>query len=113
MQSSSEFIEHKKTKTVPCGYHLISFDVISLFRNVLLVATIDTVLKHIFDNREITTTINNREMKELIKLCSKDVHFNLNGSTYVQKDRVAMGSPLAPILAGIFMVKLERAVIPK
>ena len=24
-----------------------------------------------------------------------------------------MGSPLAPVLAGIFMVELERAVIPK
>ena len=24
-----------------------------------------------------------------------------------------MGSPLAPVLAGIFMVELERAVVPK
>ena len=52
-------------------------------------------------------------MKKLIKLCTKDVHFNFNGITYVQKDGVAMGSPLAPVLAGIFMVELERAVIPK
>ena len=52
-------------------------------------------------------------MTELIKLCTKDVHFNFNGSTYVQKDGVAMGSPLAPVLAGIIMVKLERTVFPK
>ena len=52
-------------------------------------------------------------MKELIKLCKKDVHFNFNGSTYVQKDGVAMGSPLAPVLASIIMVKLERTVFPK
>ena len=69
--------------------------------------------KHIYDNKEINTTNNKREMKECIRLCTKDVHFNFNGTTYVQKDGVAMGSPLAPVLARIFMVELERAVIPK
>ena len=82
---------HIKTKAGLHGYHLIPFDVISLFTNVPLDVTIDIVLKRIYDNREINTTINKTEMKELIKLCTKDVHFNFNGSTYVQKDRVAMG----------------------
>ena len=103
-------MEHIKTKTVPRGYHLVSFDVISLLTNVPLDATIDIVLKRIYDNKEINTTINKREMKELIKLCTKDVHFNFNGTTYVQKDGVVMGSPSAPVLAGIFMVELERAL---
>ena len=80
-------------KTVPCGYHLIPFDVIFLFTDVPLDATIDTVLQCIHDNREINTIINKREMKELIKLCTKDVHFNFNGAAYVLKDGVAMGSP--------------------
>ena len=52
-------------------------------------------------------------MKKLIKLCKTDVQFNFNRTTYVQEDGVAMGSPLAPVLAGILMVDLERAVIPK
>ena len=72
MENFTEFMRHMKTKTVPRGYHLISFDVISLFTNVPLDATAG-----------------------------------------IQKDGVAMGSPLAPVLAGIFMVELERAVIPK
>ena len=106
-------MEHIKTKTVPHGYHRISFDVISLFTNVPLDATIDIVLKRIYDNREINTAISKREMKELIKLCTKDVHFNFNGNTCVPNNGVAMGSPLAPVLAGIFMVGLEIAVTPK
>ena len=113
MQSSTEFMEHIKIKTVPHGYHLISFDVIFLFTNVPLDDTVDIVFKRIYDNREIKTAINKREMKELIKLCTKDVQFNFSGTTYVQKDAVAMGSKLTPVLAGIFMVELERAVIPK
>ena len=52
-------------------------------------------------------------MKELIKYCTKDVHFHFNGTTYVQKGGVAIGSQLAPVLAGIFMLELDRAVFPK
>ena len=47
-------------------------------------------------------------MRELILLCNKNVHFTFNGETFTQVDGVAMGSPLAPILAGIFMVELEE-----
>ena len=53
VQSPIEFMDQIKTKTVPNGYHLISFDVISLFMNAPLNATIDIALKHIYDNREI------------------------------------------------------------
>ena len=85
VKSSTEFMEHIKTKTVPRGYHLISFDVISLFKNVPLDTTIGIVLKRIYNNREINTTINNEEMKELIKFCTKDVHFNFNGTNMYRK----------------------------
>ena len=50
-------------------------------------------------------------MKELLNLCTKSVHFIFEGNIYVQNDDVAVGSPLGPILANIFMVELERSVI--
>ena len=80
---------------------------------MLRLTSINIALKRIYNNREINTTIDKREMKELIKLCTKDVHFNFNGTADVQKDGVAMASPLAPAPAGIFMVELERATITK
>ena len=49
-------------------------------------------------------------MKEL--LLSKEVHFTYEGEIYIQSDGVSMGSPLGPILAGIFMVELETTLIP-
>ena len=51
-------------------------------------------------------------MRELILPCTKNVHFTFNGETFTQVDGVAMGSPLELILAGIFMVELERNLIP-
>ena len=52
-------------------------------------------------------------MKDLLLLCTKNVHFSYDNKLYSQKDGVAMGSPLGPVIAGIFMVDLERNVIPK
>ena len=52
------------------------------------------------------------EIKELLNLCTKSVHFAFHGNIYVQNDDVAMGSALGLVLANIFMVELERLVIP-
>ena len=91
---------------------MISFDVVSLFTNVPLDATIDIILRRIYDDKEINTDISRTDMKQLLLICTKDVHFTFNNEIYKQKDGVAMGSPLGPVLAGIFMVELERKVVP-
>ena len=84
----------------------------SLFTNVPLEETIEIILKRIYINKEITTDIPKQEMKELLILFTKNVHFTFNNETYIQVDGVAMGLRLGPVLANIFMVELETSVIP-
>ena len=43
---------------------------------------------------------------------TKNIHFSFDDNIYIQNDDIAMGSPLDAILANIFMVELERSVIP-
>ena len=107
-KSFMSFITHQK---VPGGHKMVSFDVVSLFTNVPLDTTIDIILKRIYDNNEINTSVTKKEMKELILTCTKGVHFTFDGKTYVQTNGVAMGSPLGPVLSGIFMVELENNLI--
>ena len=52
-------------------------------------------------------------MRDLILLCTKNVHFIFKNDIYKQTDGVAMGSPLGPVLAGIIMVELENYMVPK
>ena len=52
-------------------------------------------------------------MKELLELCTKELHFSFNGKMYKQVDGVVMGNPLGPVIANIFMVELETKQVPK
>ena len=112
IKNTKHFVEKTKTEHIPNDHLLVSFDVKSLFTNVPLDETIKIILNRIYEENEISTDITKSEMKELLNLCTKSVHFAFEGNIYVQNDGVAMGSPLGPILANIFMVELERSVIP-
>ena len=85
----------------------MSYDVKALFTNVPLDYTINVILRKIYSNHEIDTNISKKEVKDLLILCTKNVHCSFNGDIYIQCDGVAMGSPLGPVLTGIFMVELE------
>ena len=111
VKNTKHFVEEIKKKHIPSDHLLVSFDVKSLFRNVPLDETIKVILNRIYEKNEISTDITKSEMKELLNLCTKSVHFTFENNIYVQNDDVAVGSPLGPILANMFMVELERSVI--
>ena len=52
-------------------------------------------------------------MRDLILLCTKNLHFTFNNDIHKQTDGVAMGSPLGPVLLGIIMVELEHYMVPR
>ena len=113
IKSTKEFIGKVKPKEVPNGYQIVSFDVKSLFINVPLDRRIDIVLRRIYDKHELQTSITRSEMKELLILCTKNVHFTFDNVIKVQNDGVAMGSPLGPVLSDIFMIELETSFLPE
>ena len=51
-------------------------------------------------------------MKELLLLCTKNVHFTFNNEICQQCDGAAMRSTLGLVIAGIFMVELEKPLTP-
>ena len=81
------------------GYRFVSFDVVSLFTNVPLKRTIDLVLKRVFDEKLINTTLSKRTLKKLIlDSCTKTAFsFGSEINIYEQIDGVSMGSCLAPL----------------
>ena len=110
-----KFQRIQKTKNVfllDSNLNLVSFDVSSLFTSVLLEFIIDVILQQIYRKKEILTNITPNELKELLQLCTKNVHFSFNGQFYLQKDGITMGSPLGSVMGGIFMVEWKRSLSP-
>ena len=103
IKSTNDFIQQIEKESIPVGYEMVSFDVKSLSTNVPLDQIIDIILRRIYDHKELDTSITKSEMKEMFTLCTKNVHFTYNRKIFVQTDGVAMGSPLGPVLADIFM----------
>ena len=60
---------------------MVSFDTVSLFTNVPFDTIIEIILKLIYDDNEITTSITKMDMKELILLCAKRLHSTFGGKT--------------------------------
>ena len=86
---------------------MVSFDVESLFTNIPLLESIELVVDYILTgNPNIGLSKDN--LKELFLIATAQTHFLFQGNYYDQIDGVAMGSPLAPVLAILFMGHHKR-----
>ena len=113
VRSTKNFIQNIKQESITTGYKMVSFDVKSFITNVPLDRTINIILKRIYDDNELRISISRNEVKELLLLCTEKVHFTFNCKIYMQIDGVAMQSPLRPVLADIFKIELEKAILPE
>ena len=107
VKNSLELVDKLKDKNVTRG-RLISFDVSSLFTNVPVKDTVRLAEDLLLKNKVNPVIIN--ELMDGIDLCSKQTYFMFNQNIYMQKEGLAMGSPLSPLLAEIFMDNFEKTV---
>ena len=113
IESTKDFINKLKLMKIDDGYKMVSFDVVSLFTSVPLDYTINIILDKVYKDKMVKTKLSRTQLKTLLELCTKKMHFSFNDKVYKQTNGVAMGSPLGPVLANIFMVHLEQVVIPR
>ena len=112
IESTKDFISKLQGKKIPKNFELVSFDVVSLFTKVPLDFTIRIILDKVYKDKIIKTKLKRNQMKKLLEMCTKEAHFSFNGNVFKQKNGVAMGSPLGPVIANIFMVELEKRLVP-
>ena len=100
-QDSSSFAKEVQETSVS-DHFMVSNDVCSLFTNIPLNETIDLAVDVIFDNNK-SMNITKPQLKKLFVFATSQTHFLFNNEIYDQTDGVAMGSPLGPALASLFM----------
>ena len=89
------------------GLMMASFDIQSLFTNIPLDETINICAYSIYANNGSFFSLSIDKFKKFLQLAVKDVLFIYNDKLFKQTNGVAMGSPLGPFLANIFLCQYE------
>ena len=96
------------------GEILVSYYVSSLFTNVPSDETIDILTHKAFENNWFNDTydlnLTRTDLVDLLHVATKGQLFQFDGALYEQTDRVAMRSPLGPLLANVFMCSIEESL---
>ena len=87
---------------------MCSFDVCSLFTNVALDETIKICSDVFYDDSDLQPLIPKDGFVEVMKNATSSVEFSFNNTMHKQTNGVAMGSPLGPALANIFVGYYEE-----
>ena len=103
-------MEQVKHITLAPGECLSSYDVSALFISV----PVDPALNIIKDLLEKDHTLKERTVMEvsdiilLLEFCLKNTYFSFQDQSYEQVEGAAMGSPVSPIVANLYMEYLEQ-----
>jgi uncharacterized protein (UPF0335 family) len=92
---------------------LVSFDVKSLFSNVPVEEVLQVIknklyMDHTFSER---SPLKVDDVMELLEVSMKTIYFQFEDELYQQKDGMAMGSSLPPVVSNIFMEHFEKLVL--
>ena len=101
LKDSFEFAKDIINQNSNC--FMASLDVDSLFTNVPLDETIKTCIDELFKSEMTVSGLNKKEMFEMLSLTLKESIILFDNKYYSQIDGVAMGSPLGPTFANIFL----------
>ncbi|CAF4527878.1 unnamed protein product, partial [Rotaria sp. Silwood2] len=111
IKDSFEFVKKIKNTILSKeqNYIMCSFDVESLYTNVPVEEAIEIALDFMFKpNKRIDVPFNRVQLETLLNLSLKNAPFRFEEKIYKQIDGVAMGNPLAPIIADLWMQKMEQ-----
>ena len=84
-----------------------------VFTNIPLDETIDICVRKLFGRKKKFNGFSKLHFKQLLQFAVKDALFIFDGKYYMQRDGVAMGSPLGPTLANVFLCYWESSCLDK
>ena len=113
VKNSLDFVNKVKNLEVPPPWKLISFDVTALFTSIPIPEAVEVVRKCLDKDTswKERTSLDAQDILQLLELCLNTTYFIYQNEYYQQKQGAAMGSPISPIIANLFMEEFERTAI--
>ena len=90
----------------------MSYDVSALFTSIPIEPAINIIEKHLKEDTDLhsRTDMKRQHIISLLRFCLNS-YFSFQGRFYQQTEGAAMGSPISPIVANLFMEDLEVQAI--
>ena len=112
VKNSAHFVE--RISDIPIhSNQMVSLDAVSLFTKVPTDETLAVVRDKLAADPllEEGTCIPIDNLMEMLTFCVETTYFRIGSDIYRQEERLAMGSPLSPVLASIYMEYVEEMAL--
>ena len=84
---------------------MVSFDLESLFTNIPIEGAVQTTLRKLENDSDLSnhTNLTPTQIADLLNFVLRSTHFKYNGSIYEQEDGAAMGRRVSAVIASVLM----------
>ena len=113
--NSTHFVQLSRNVKLDDEDLMVSFDVCSLFTKVPIDEAMLIVAKKLEEDESLgdRTSLTPSSICQLTELCLQTTYFQQNGKLWEQCDGAAMGSPLSPVVANLYMEAFEQEAIER
>ena len=109
LKNTQHFIQQLQGKNLEAGEIITSYDVKVLFTSVPVQPSIQIVKQRLqqYTTLPQRTSMSIAQITSLLEFCLTHTYFLFQGKYYEQVQGAAMGSPIGPLIANIFMEEFE------
>ena len=113
VKNSTEFVQQIEEIEPQEGEVIVSFDVVSLFTKVPIQEAMQAIHSRLTQDESLEdrTTITVPDICHLTEMCLRSTYFKFQDVFFEQVEGTAMGSPLSPIIANLYMEELENKAL--
>ena len=113
VHNTRDFIDHIKDIRLRQGECIMSYDVTALFTSVPIQPVLNIIKQRLTEEKDLQTrtSMTIKHIISLLEFCLNSTSFVFQGQYYQQMEGAAMGSPLSPIVANIFMEQFEKEAL--
>ena len=113
VRNNQDFIQRIQEVTVESEECMMSFDVKALLTSIPIQPTLNIIKKLLEEDTSLhqRTAMAVKHIYCLLEFCLTNTYFSFQGKLYEQKEGAAMGSPISPIVANIFMEDFENRAL--